>query len=455
MFISRVFSPEDLGIYGIAAAITMISSEVRALGASEYVIRETELNSHKIRSSLGLTIVISSGLGLVLILCSSLIGSFYENTDITFMIQILAIGFFISPFININSALLYKHFEVSKVMIIEWAGQVIIIVSTVLFYLLDFGYFSLVYGSILVNITQLLFAFIFKSNQMQWRPQFRHFKDQFKFGSIASAASFVEKFHLLSFDLILGKLGSMRDVGIMSKATGSVQFISHMLVAGGKTVALPYLSQSSKDELKESYIKATLLITAICLPILLAVTAIGSQLVLILFGEQWNDAGSLVCYIAIWSALRHIHPFSRALLFSIKLERQYLFLQLFNLLLITAAIILGFNYGLVGITKLLIVAGLIEFLITSSIISKCLGITISNLLGSLKSSLLLGAGCGVFAWIVITVIDNYKLNPYISILCFGIIMSICWLSLVKIIKHPVIDELNRVPFIGSVTKKFL
>lgn len=453
MFIARAFSPDDLGVYAVAVAFTLISGEVRLLGTGEFLIRKKIVSVDQIRSSLGLSILLSWGIGFGLLLGARFIGLFYDNTDIEYLIYILTVSFFTAPFISINNALLTKDFNFRRTLLITWGGFIVNITSTITLYFLGIGYFSLVYGSALGLIAQLGLSISYQSDKMQWFPQFININEQLKFGSIASGCNILDKFRLMSFDVILGKLGEPRDVAIMSRGIGAVEFVSHMLVAGTTPIALPYLSQSRQKELVNSYFKATLLITAICLPILMAMTAIGPELVFILFGNQWADSGALVGYIAIWSVLRHVNPLSRALLFSINLEKKYFYLQLISVILIVAAIFIGFNDGLLGIAKLLVFTATVDLILTSKVISMSLEIPFLNLINRLKSSLGLAAVCGLFAWFVKLTISDYQLNAYLTVFYFGLAMTMCWVVTVKIIKHPIIEELTRIPMLGRIASK--
>ena len=453
MFIARVFSPDDLGVYAIAVAVTLISGEVRLLGAGEFLIRKKNVTVEQIKSSLGLSIILSWGLGFSLLLGARFIGLFYENTDVEYLIYFLTVGFFTAPFISINNALLTKDFIFRKTLLITWGGFVVNITSAITLYFLEFGYFSLAYGSALGLIAQLGLSMCYQSDKMQWFPHFFNVSEQLKFGGIASSCNLLDKFRIMSFDVILGKIGEARDVAIMSRGIGAVEFVSHMLVAGANPVALPYLSQSSQKDLVYSYFKATLLITAICLPVLMAMTAIGPELVFVLFGEQWTESGALVGYIALWSALRLVHPFTRALLFSIKLEKQYLYLQLTSVIMTVIAIVVGFNEGLLGIAKLLVLAAIVDFLLMSKVISMSLKISLLNLANRLKSSIGLALVCGLFAWLVKLIISDYQLNAYMTVIYFGLVMTICWIVTVKTIRHPIIEELNKLPMLGQIAKK--
>lgn len=94
MVVARLLTPEELGVFAIASGIVMLLSEFKLLGAADYLIRERELSEDKIRRALGLTILISWGLGIAVMLSGPWVGRFYEIPSLnTLFISCLSVCF--------------------------------------------------------------------------------------------------------------------------------------------------------------------------------------------------------------------------------------------------------------------------------------------------------------------------------------------------------------------------
>lgn len=450
MFIARAFTPEMIGIFAIAIGLTMVSSEVRLLGVGDYLIRTKDLQKNQIRASLGLTIIISWGIGLIIILGAGPLASFYKHDDIEELLYILVLGFFLTPFISINTSLLMKEFRFGSSIAIDWIGLITNIAITVYLYYQDYEHFALAIGTSAGVLAKFLVGTLIVSKQMSWLPRFRGFGEQVKFGTIVSLCGLADKAQIMSFDLILGRIGTTREVAVMSKALSGGYLVSHMLVTGAQRVAYPYLSQLDRNDVTEAFLKSTLLVSAICIPVLCSLALIGPQLVYVLFGPQWNESGSLLTIIAIWCVFKNAFPFFNSLLYVLEKEKIYLTVQVFSLILTVLAIILGFNWGLKGIAYAMIVVGFIEVSLVILIISIFIDRSIVEIICYLKPTVYLSVFCIVASYLFVIGVESLTGNQYVQLALFGVGMIVVWLSLLRVLKHPVCDELARIPVVGKL-----
>ena len=73
MYVARVLTPAEIGLYAIAASITMVSGELKVLGTSDYLIRQKNVTKEMIKASLGLSLLVSGSIGALLVIFSQLI----------------------------------------------------------------------------------------------------------------------------------------------------------------------------------------------------------------------------------------------------------------------------------------------------------------------------------------------------------------------------------------------
>src|SRR5690554_620249 len=78
MIIARLLTPSEIGVFAVASSLVMIMAEFRVLGANAYLIREKELTNEKIRSSYGLTLLVSWFMGLAIIASAFPLAGFFE-----------------------------------------------------------------------------------------------------------------------------------------------------------------------------------------------------------------------------------------------------------------------------------------------------------------------------------------------------------------------------------------
>ena len=111
MVVARLLTPEEIGTFAIASSVVMLMAGFRMLGANAYLVREKELTPEKIRSAYGLTILISWGLGGVVLELAYPLADYFDVAEVAVLFAILSISFIVAPYISIPDALLSREFK--------------------------------------------------------------------------------------------------------------------------------------------------------------------------------------------------------------------------------------------------------------------------------------------------------------------------------------------------------
>jgi len=443
MFIARALTPEEIGVYAIVAAISMSSSEFKLLGTGDYLIRE-QIDKEKIQNTLGVSIISSWIIGVLMLVLAIPLSHFFEQPDIQYLLYLLSIQFWLAPFNSINYALLRKEFDYVKNAAIVWGSRLLQFGSSVVLVLNGYSYFGLAMGMAIGSIVEFLLVLFLRSEKMQFVPRFNNLKPIVKFGSINTFANLIAQQAKLSYDLIIGKIGSPRDVAMYSRGNGLVDFVGHLTLGGLQTVALPYLSKEKTDIVifRGSYLRASRLALSLLMPILVSAAVLKVELIYVLFGDQWNEAVALVPCIAIWYILVSFHPFAKQALITIGYEKQNLVIQFINFVAVVVNIFVFFEQGLVAITYGLIGVGVIYLILVTITLSKAIGLNWWQYTSHQYKN---------FAITIIAFLTAFLtrelLVPHYSeitvLICAGITLSLVWLLTVSLMKHEIIDEVRR------------
>src|SRR5690554_1839533 len=299
MIIARLLTPEEIGTFAIASAIVMVMGEFRLLGAGSWLVREAELSSSKIRRALGLTMLMSWGMGFGILAISHFVAAFYEIADISTIFKILALSFFLAPFISIPSALLSRDFDFRALFFIRLLSILAGLAVTVILIFRGYSYFSLAWGYTANVIVELLSILLFSRKRCFWRPLFYGLGPVAAFGVYSSIANLLKRAVITAPDMIIGKMGTPFQVGIFSRGLGFVDFASQTLIAGVGPVVLPYLSETKRSEgnLKEAYLRACVLMGAMVWPVLGVVSVASLPTILFFFGAQWVEAAPIATWL--------------------------------------------------------------------------------------------------------------------------------------------------------------
>lgn len=443
MFVARVLTPEEIGIFAIVAAIGMSSSEFKLLGTGDYLIRE-KIDKEKVRSTLGLAIISSWAIAILMISFAGVISRFYEQEDIQYLLYLISIPFWLAPFSSTNFALLRKEFRYVKNTTIGWTSRLGQFGVSIVLILYGYSYFGLAIGIAAGAIFEFLLTLFLRANQMSFVPHFRSIKPILKFGTINTFTNLLIQQTKLSYDLIIGKIGSAADVAIYSKGNGLVDFIGHLTLGGLQNVALPYLSSEngSMANLKTAYLKASRLALSMLLPILVSAAILKYELILLLFGSQWGAAVPLVTYVSIWYLLCNFHPFARQALISRNYEKHFLAIQIINIMLIVSNIFISYKHGLIAISQGLIVVGVVYFILITLTLNFAIGLSFFEYVANQFKNITLTLGCACIAYLLQSLMKG-NCSELLIIIGAGVCLSITWILLTFAIKHEISDEIKK------------
>ncbi len=458
MIVARLLSPEEIGVYAVAGTASIIASQLSSFGVVQYIIRQNKIDEIEIRSVLGMTIIVSWGLGLLVILSAPYIAVFYDKPEIKTLLWILSISFFVVPFISLPFALWKRRMEFRQVAILTFIAQLVTSISVVSLVLLDFSYYGLAIGATIGIFSRLLVTIFLKPPGTVWIPKFTLVRDLLKFGFYISSANVLARFSEGIPDLVIGKISSMADVGYFSRGLGAVLFLNKIIVQGVSPVVLPHLAdvKRSGGSVLDAYLRSVNLLLAFTLPVFAVVSAASYPMIFGLFGDQWDSAVPIASILSVWIMFASIHSFSSSAFIVSGDEKlmpaSSLITSIFRLILILSAA----SHGLEMVAWAMVISGIIEFFIYTLALKKSIGLEINRMVIALLPNIFIAVMC----WLTTKLIDYAILfeetNPYQSLAIIAMCLPIVWLFLLRVTKHEawylIWDILNKM-IAASLRKK--
>ena len=440
--IVRLLSPDELGVYAIAAAFVMIVNSLKSFGVGNYLIKTDNLSTDNIRSALGLNIIISGGLGLIILAISIPLERFYDQPGIALLLCLMSINFFITPHTSNGMALLARNFRFKDRFKINLIIQIVELIAVIVLILLGFSYFSIVLAVILKYTAQMILLSFFKPDHMQWKPRFTEMRHIAKFGIFVTFSSMFERLTITCNDLIIGKLGNPSMVAYFSRGVGFIDFLNTTLTESINPVTMPYLSDQKRMglDLQTAYYKASALFNAVLPPALLVAGVASYPVIYLFFGEQWVESAKLVSILCFWGVFNNIHALSPSLLMAAGAEKA-LFVRNMVICAFTAlAVYFAFPYGLTAIAYAITATAALNFIYTTVMIRVLLGFSLREFLRTQFKNILLGLACFGAATGIDLVVDFNTASLLLSFTTLIIGVGATWLAILAITRHSLLDE---------------
>lgn len=442
---ARLLTPSELGVLAIASSVAFIASEFRLLGTNNYIVREKEISQNVIRNCIGLALLISWLLGLITMGLAIPAANFYETPDLEILLCILAVSFFFTPFTSTTAAVLTRSMRFGHLAFLQLVGKSFGLLVSVYLVSNEYSYFGIVIGMSVAVIVDCFVARLLKPADMRWTPKFSGIHSIIGFGLINSLINLLRRMETTVQDIIVGKIGTPRDVALISRGIGLHVFVSEFLLNGIRSVAMPYLSDANRrgSDIKGAYYMAMNLLLAFALPPILVAGIAAESLVLLLFGEQWRAAVPIAESLSIWMGIKLLSNFAFPTLIVLRAEKGLLMIQSMLIASLVLLITIIYPLGLEYVHIPFILCASLEFLLTSALLKKHIGFSFLNFLFSIYKVFIISVVCVSIAWFLRHFLSD-GVSDGLMVIIYAAILFPIWVLVVYCTKHPLKTEINNV-----------
>ncbi|MDY6919077.1 MAG: lipopolysaccharide biosynthesis protein [Pseudomonadota bacterium] len=446
IFIARILTPAEIGMFAIAASSIMIAGELRTFGVTQYLVREKELTRAKIQAVLGVAIGISWTLGLIVVFAAPFIADFYTEPALKWLLWILSVTFFVSPFGSIAGGLWTRELNFRPVFIRKVVSAAVNCGASISLVLLGYSYYGLAAGAILALLSELVVTIIYHPKNAVWIPRFHKVPGLLSVGFYISLTGMFSRFSENIPDLVIGRFSSTTSVGLFSRGLGAVLFIKRLLVQSVGPVVMPHLSEvrRSGGDVADAYLKAINLLVVVLWPVMAVASAAAYPMIRLLFGDQWDDSIPLTSIVALWAMLTYAHYFGNAAMIAVNHEKLMFQIGLISCSFLLVAVAFGAStQSLVNVAWGMVIAGMFEAVVYIWALGKAIGLKVGDLLRTLAPNMFIALCCwGVTKFIDYVVVFESR-SAFFSITLIAPILVIVWLGLLVVMKHPGVDVLRK------------
>jgi O-antigen/teichoic acid export membrane protein len=322
--LARLLAPGEIGVFSMTVVIVNVAHIFRDFGVATYIQREPDLTVAKMRSAIGVMLASSWTICAVLLVASGRLAAWFGEPGMAPVMRVLALGFFVIPFGSITNSLLIRTFAADKQAIVAAAGTLTYCAACLALAGLGFGTMSLAWANLASIIVTALALAPMRPRGTPWLPAWTHWRDIAHFGLGTLVVNCTDAINNAVPDLLLGKMGNARLVGLLSRANSTVSIFSYV---AGSTVtygAVSYLSQTHHrgEPLAPVVARATALLTGVGWPAFACTALLGGDIVLALYGPRWVASVPAILPLAVAAAVGMLFHYTPSVLMA--LGRPYL-----------------------------------------------------------------------------------------------------------------------------------
>lgn len=443
LVLARILSPNDIGTYSVAAFLMTLLHVFRDFGVVQYIIQERELTTEKIRSAMGVAIILALLVASVLLASSGVIAHFYGKPAIQKILMVMSASFAISPFGSLLIAILRREMKLQEIFYVKTVSAISHVTVALTLALHGFGPISLAWANFAGILSFGIMANLVRPKDIPWLPEFRNIRTILSFGGIASIGNAANIAGTNIPDLVIGKVMNMAAVGYFSRATGLVQLFARLITSALLPLVLPYFAQIRREgkDLAAPYMSAVAQLTVLAWPFFSALMLLAYPMIRALYGPQWDASVPIVKLLCVAGAISSISLFAAQVMVASGQVRNSTYSQLLAQPFRVAAVFIASAFGLQFIAMALIGAELLTLAIVSWFLHKTIKVGPIELIRACGKSAVVTLFSSIVPLLVNLLWPESPAHPWPQ-LSVGIIGALIgWIGSMVLVRHPLADHL--------------
>lgn len=300
---ARILTPGQIGEAVTGLAIGVVAFSAREFVTAEFLIQRKTVDHGALRTSFTLQIAINAAIAAVLVFASGVIARFYDSSDLSFFLLLVAIAGFWDSIAQPVVAVLRREMTFGTLAGIHTAVTLIAGALTIVLAVLGFGPVSFAWGMLAGSITHAALALVVSPVPLAVfsRPSLLCWREILNFGLYKGATLVVERIQETVPQLILGRIASMTSVALYNRSNALCGIPDRIIMSAFYSMAFPALANRVRegDDIEKTYVGLLAYLSALYWPGQMLVALLAPSIVLIVLGPQWNDAVPVLRILAL------------------------------------------------------------------------------------------------------------------------------------------------------------
>lgn len=445
VILARLMTPQETGIFSLAATAVAIGAIVREFGIGDYIVSQKELTPEKIRAAFTVQVSMAWLIAVVIALAAKPLAALYNEPGVAEVMYILCLNFVLLPLGATTMALLVKELRFDIVFVIQAGSALAGATVTVVGALNGLSYTSPAWGSVASILAAFMLLMAVQPHTTAMRPGFRNLRQVLRFGGQNTLSRMVEGVSTKADDFIISGMLGFHSSGILSKSNSLNAGFYTFFASAVVSVASPLMARARHAgvDIAEEYKRVTLQIAAVQWLFFGVMGLCANEIILLLFGPQWTDAIPILQLGAVQGLLYAPFMLCTPVLTAWGAMAALLRVNVvFGLTLVTCLMV-GALHSLIAAAALAVVAHTVRLMLLARAAKALCGISTPMIVRSMGHTALIALGAAaataVGRWLALQMQWPAVITLGVAVTCG----TLAWLALVVALGHPIVAELKR------------
>lgn len=304
--LARLLTPADFGYLAMATVVTEFAGLLGSFGFANILIQRRVITRLQLDTMFWATLALGCTIAAVIFALSFLTHWLFGDEATGPLLRVMCLTFIFGSLSTVHQAILSRLMRFGTEFIIQIGTIGLRSAAAIILAYLGFGVWSLVYGSLAGSIIGTLLMV----SAIRYRPRLR-FHRQYLLSTWKTSSSYMGNTVLyylnMNSDLLLiGRQLGASALGYYQNARSLTDEVRGRIAMPLQRVLFPAFSSLQADQarLQHSVLRSGRLLAAIICPIGIGLSAVATEIVPVLYGEQWLPMIPILSLLGISAALR-------------------------------------------------------------------------------------------------------------------------------------------------------
>ena len=294
LILARILTPADFAMIAIIAIVLHLFDILSHTGSEQYIVQKFEVFDDDLNTAWTLDILLKTLMCLLLIVIAPLIASFFDQTHLSFAIQVASVTLIINALKNPGLLLLKRNLDYKKVFYLSLVQRIASFVTVIFVALTWQSYWAFVIADIVGALVFTLGAYKIQA----FRPAFSLFKvsEQWLFSKWLLGKSIVGYLRSQIDTVLVAKFFTTTQLGNYHMARDMAMLPGYNILGPAIEPLLADFKDYKHNPIKLGYrvSKVLCIVSFIVVPITTYMAFYPALIIDVLLGSQWLIAGEIL-----------------------------------------------------------------------------------------------------------------------------------------------------------------
>lgn len=413
--LARLLVPKEFGIVAVATVAVSFLTVLQDLGLGPALIQRRGDIERATNVVFTLNLLLGVSLTAIVYLVAPFVADFFREPSATPLLRVLGLTFTLEALGAVHLVRLQRELRFGRVFVPDVGRSVVKGAVSIGLAVAGMGAWSLIYGQLAGVIVGVILSWVV----FPWWPHLeidrRLAKQLISFGLPLFGVEFMWVLFVNLDYVIIGRQLGSESLGIYTLAYRLPELLVLSLMTVVNRVTFPALStmQDEREGIRRGFLATIHYVVLITLPLSVGLAVAADPIVRVMLGPEWLEAIPVMRVLAIFVLVASLVNADGDVYKAVGRPDLLLKLAVFHLSLLIPALLVGVQFGLVGVAVGHLSASVITRTVRTVVISRFLSIPLKSIFVEWRSPAIAGVvlivTAGLALWVTADAADLVRL----------------------------------------------